>query len=68
MAEEVIRLLRDPDRRREMGEIGRGRVERELAWDHSKRVLVESYNRLCGIADIEMIERRKRTGGRASAS
>ncbi len=41
-------LLDDPERRREMGEIGRDRVERELSWDTSKRNLVAFYDRLLG--------------------
>jgi len=46
MAEAIIELLRDPQRRREMGDRGRLRVERELSWDHSREVLVHFYDRL----------------------
>lgn len=39
-------LLDDPDRRREMGELGRARVERELSWAVSRRHLLDFYARL----------------------
>jgi glycosyltransferase involved in cell wall biosynthesis len=42
-------LLRDPDRRRTMGEIGRRRVEEELSWDISSRKLVAFYQELLNI-------------------
>lgn len=48
MGEAIIQLLNDPERRRKMGEIGRARVTESLAWDHSKRHLVEFYDRLLG--------------------
>lgn len=41
-------LLDDPDRRREMGELGRRRVERELSWAVSRGHLVAFYERLLG--------------------
>jgi glycosyltransferase involved in cell wall biosynthesis len=46
MGDAMIALLQDPDRRRKMGEIGRRRVREALAWDYSKKVLVEFYDRL----------------------
>lgn len=39
-------LLRDPDRRQQMGEIGRRRVEQELSWDISRRKLIDFYQKL----------------------
>jgi glycosyltransferase involved in cell wall biosynthesis len=45
-AEAIDTLLRDPARRREMGELGRRRVEEQLSWDVSRRTLVEFYQRL----------------------
>lgn len=38
-------LLRDPERRRQMGEWGRNRVEQELSWEVSRRALVGFYGR-----------------------
>lgn len=49
MGEAIIQLLKDPERRRAMGEIGRARVREGLAWDHSKKELVAFYDRLLGI-------------------
>jgi glycosyltransferase involved in cell wall biosynthesis len=37
-------LLRDPERRRRMGESGRNRVEQELSWEVSRRALVQFYD------------------------
>lgn len=44
----IATLLDDPERRADMGRIGRQRVERELAWDHQKAAYVGVFNRLCG--------------------
>ncbi len=46
MAESMISLINDPDMRKKMGEIGRQRVENMLAWDYSRKILVEFYDRL----------------------
>jgi glycosyltransferase involved in cell wall biosynthesis len=43
-------LLDDPDRRAEMGAIGRARVAEQLSWSTSKRNLLEFYARLVGPA------------------
>lgn len=42
----IDKLLRDPERRVEMGRIGRARVEKELSWETSRRNLLEFYGRL----------------------
>jgi len=47
-AKAVNALLNDPGRRREMGDLGRRRVERELSWDVSRRTLVAFYEQLLG--------------------
>ncbi|MEM9037016.1 MAG: glycosyltransferase family 4 protein [Actinomycetota bacterium] len=44
----IAQLLDDPDRRAEMGAVGRKRVEGELSWDHSRRHLVNAYEHLLG--------------------
>lgn len=44
----VDELLRDPERRRTMGEFGRARVEADLSWEVSRRNLVAFYERLLG--------------------
>ena len=43
-------LLRDPERRRQMGEGGRNRVEQELSWDVSRIALVQFYGQMLGAA------------------
>lgn len=48
MAEQIMALLDDPERRAEMGRIGRERVETELSWEHQKPKLVQAYRRLLG--------------------
>ena len=39
-------LLADPDRRKEMGQIGRRRMENELEWRHQAPRLIKAYNML----------------------
>jgi glycosyltransferase involved in cell wall biosynthesis len=48
LAGQIVALLEDPDRRAEMGRIGRRRVETELSWEHQKPKLVQAYRRLFG--------------------
>jgi glycosyltransferase involved in cell wall biosynthesis len=50
-AKAIDALLEDPERRCEMGELGRRRVEQELSWEMSRRTLVRFYEQLLG-ADI----------------
>jgi glycosyltransferase involved in cell wall biosynthesis len=44
-AAKIIWLLDNPDERRRMGEFGRRRVERELAWQYSVQNLLAAYDR-----------------------
>jgi len=44
-ADKILWLLDHPEERRRMGEIGRRRVESELAWKFSVGNLLEAYNR-----------------------
>ncbi|MGH9256868.1 MAG: glycosyltransferase family 4 protein, partial [Vicinamibacterales bacterium] len=46
LAERIVELLDDPARRMEMGEYGRRRVERELAWQHEAPKLLAAYSSL----------------------
>ena len=46
----IDHLLSDPARRQRMGELGRARVERELAWEYSARRLRDAYTH---VLDIE---------------
>jgi glycosyltransferase involved in cell wall biosynthesis len=46
LAAGIAELLDDPARRREMGQGGRERVRKELAWEHSAPVLLAAYDRL----------------------
>lgn len=45
MAEKVISLLDDPDRRAEMSRIGRDRIVNHLSWDHTSRALLDAYDK-----------------------
>ncbi|MCS7309237.1 MAG: glycosyltransferase family 4 protein [Armatimonadota bacterium] len=48
-AQRIIELLDDPQRRQRMGEYGTQRVREHLAWEHSRKVLVQLYTELlCG--------------------
>ena len=46
MADKIEMLLASPDVRREMGRIGRERVEQELSWRHQAPILLAAYQRL----------------------
>jgi len=46
-AEKLCQLLDDPERRQHMGEIGRARVEGELAWHHQVPHLLAAYDKAC---------------------
>ncbi|WP_416898397.1 MAG: glycosyltransferase family 4 protein [Minwuia sp.] len=46
MAEKILELLADPDRRARMGAYGRKRVEDVLAWDHEVPRLLAAYDAL----------------------
>jgi glycosyltransferase involved in cell wall biosynthesis len=61
MGQAIIELMADPQRRAEMGRIGRKRVETALAWDYSREVLVDFYDelladRIAAAADAEFEE------------
>lgn len=42
--DKIESLLSDPEKRKEMGEFGRNRVETQLSWDHEKGKLIDFYN------------------------
>ena len=41
--DKIIELLRDPDRRKKMGEVGRKRIYQDLNWDKQKLRLKDAY-------------------------
>lgn len=45
-ANQIAQLMDDPDRRRKLGEIGRRRVEEELAWSYQAEKLKQAYSNL----------------------
>ena len=47
-AKAIHALLQDPERRRQMGQSGRRRVEQELSWQVSRRALVRFYQDMFG--------------------
>jgi len=46
LAEAIVDLLDDPDRRAAMGRLGRQRIEDHLSWEHSEPALLAAYERL----------------------
>lgn len=53
-ARHIAALMDDPERRERMGQIGRARVENELAWSHQAEHLLDAYK--------AMDNHRERTG------
>jgi glycosyltransferase involved in cell wall biosynthesis len=47
-AKKIVELLFSPDKRNEMGSLGRIRFEKNLNWEHQSRSLLELYARLLG--------------------
>ncbi|PEQ95241.1 glycosyltransferase WbuB [Bacillus sp. AFS006103] len=45
MAKKIIELLKDPEKRRKMGEVGRKRVVNELSWEHTSKALLKGYEK-----------------------
>ena len=56
LARKIAALMDDPERRRAMGELGRRRVEGQLAWSHSVPNLLAAYRTL--FADVPDAGRR----------
>jgi glycosyltransferase involved in cell wall biosynthesis len=44
-AEKILWLLDHPDDRERMGQFGRRRIEKELAWEYSVQNLVAAYDK-----------------------
>ncbi len=45
-ARQLSLLMDDPERRQQMGQIGRERIETALAWSHQEKRLIEAYKAL----------------------
>ena len=45
-AKNILNLLKDENRRKEMGEFGIQRVQSTLLWDYSKINLIKAYNHI----------------------
>jgi glycosyltransferase involved in cell wall biosynthesis len=48
-ARQILMLMDDPERRHKMGEIGRKRVESELAWQHQSKHLLDAYKKIANL-------------------
>ena len=54
-ARAIVELLDDEPRRKEMGELGRLRIEDELAWPHQAPAYVGVYDQLRGAQRAEPV-------------
>ena len=57
LAEKIVALLDDPALRAEMGQFGRRRVEKELAWQYEAPKLLAAYEALWRGADVSSAAR-----------
>lgn len=55
LAEKIVTLLENEPQRAYMGKVGRARIETELAWEHSKPLLLAAY---------ELVKKQASPGGR----
>jgi glycosyltransferase involved in cell wall biosynthesis len=55
-AEELLWLMDRPEERKMMGELGRKRVETELAWEHSVPNLLAAYDRVLNRSGREAVK------------
>jgi len=46
LARQIVSLMDDPERRRKMAQAGRDRIEKELAWQHQEKRLLDAYKAL----------------------
>ena len=46
MAQKIIELLNNFEKRKQMGEYGRNRVVNELSWEHTSKALLEGYEKI----------------------
>jgi glycosyltransferase involved in cell wall biosynthesis len=60
-AEEIDRLLDDPERRERMGAEGRRRVMEDLSWERSEASLLAAYRRVLG-EEPDSVETRREAG------
>lgn len=47
-AQKIVTLMDNPEQRKKMGEAGRRRIEKELAWSYQVKYLLEAYEKLIG--------------------
>jgi len=45
-ANKILELLKDEEKRQEMGKYGRKRIEQELAWSHTEKELIKAYEKV----------------------
>jgi glycosyltransferase involved in cell wall biosynthesis len=50
-ARQIVELIHDPERRNQMGQIGRSRIEARLAWAHQEKHLLAAYDSLTAAPD-----------------
>jgi len=66
LADKILELLNDPERRRIMGEAGRARVINELEWAHEAPKLLAAYERL--YCESQLTADASTVGGTAHAA
>jgi glycosyltransferase involved in cell wall biosynthesis len=55
MAQKIVTLLDDDELRQQMGQLGRQRMENQLAWQHQAPELIRAYQHVLGVKGQEAV-------------
>jgi len=61
LAEKILDLLNDEDKRGYMGQYGRDRIVNQLSWDHTSKALLNGYDKLFNASNDVRVENQENT-------
>lgn len=53
LAEKILKLLNDENKRKYMGQLGRDRIVNQLSWDHTSKALLNGYDKLFNASGVQ---------------